>query len=387
MSNKPKYKLTIKDCIFVFVFLILLVAQICIYLAQNGFTSFDVLFTQTMIFAIGFVGVLDFFHCLNLDIFVPDYMLHIKKQEREKELSDCIDKLAQGQLKEQITNFVDQAIRESLNGIMDKSMEHVVEESMADVIQKSTDEYFRHEINYIKNYTNERINHILAQLKLKDSQFNELRLELIKMRSLPLRNLMDAEEKIKEFIRSGHKPFNSFSKNSAVVNLKEIDSAKRTYNNVDYFLNFHDAMYSAEYFADFVRVMHLLICEKIGVDNFDTIAIPYDSNVILGVEVAKLFGKPVVKMRKDTGKLEIDHLWDGEFGDGNRVLIVHDVLVSGKQIIHVKNHIPNRCEVVALCCLAARTDDNGLEAMKKENIRVERVIDLSDAEIESLMKK
>lgn len=138
--------MTIKDFIFVVVFLILLVTQICIYLTQNGFSSFDVLFTQTMIFAIGFVGVLDFFHCLNLDILVPDYMLHIKKQEREKELSDCMDKLAQGPLKEQITNFVDQAVRESLNGIMDKSMEHAVEKSMADVIQKSTDEYFRHEI-------------------------------------------------------------------------------------------------------------------------------------------------------------------------------------------------------------------------------------------------
>ena len=180
---------------------------------------------------------------------------------------------------------------------------------------------------------------------------------------------------------------NSFSRNSAVVNLKEIDSAKRTYNNVDYFLNFHDAMYSAEYFADFVRVMHLLICEKIGVDNFDTIAIPYDSNVILGVEVAKLFGKPVVKMRKDRGKLEIDHLWDGEFSNGNRVLIVHDVLVSGEQIIHTKNHIPSRCEIVALCCLATRKDVNGLEVLQRENVRVERVIDLSDAEIESLMNQ
>ena len=166
-----------------------------------------------------------------------------------------------------------------------------------------------------------------------------------------------------------------------------IDSAKRTYNNVDYFLNFHDAMYSAEYFADFVRVMHLLICEKIGVDNFDTIAIPYDSNVILGVEVAKLFGKPVVKMRKDRGKLEIDHLWDGEFSNGNRVLIVHDVLVSGEQIIHTKNHIPSRCEIVALCCLATRKDVNGLEVLQRENVRVERVIDLSDAEIESLMNQ
>lgn len=238
-----------------------------------------------------------------------------------------------------------------------------------------------------KNYANERTNHVLAQLKLNDSQFSKLRLELIRMRSLPLRNLKDAESKIKEFIRSGYEPFNSFSRNSAVVNLKEIDSAKRTYNNVDYFLNFHDAMYSAEYFADFVRVMHLLICEKIGVDNFDTIAIPYDSNVILGVEVAKLFGKPVVKMRKDRGKLEIDHLWDGEFSNGNRVLIVHDVLVSGEQIIHTKNHIPSRCEIVALCCLATRKDVNGLEVLQRENVRVERVIDLSDAEIESLMNQ
>lgn len=117
------------------------------------------------------------------------------------------------------------------------------------------------------------------------------------------------------------------------------------------------------------------------------ISIPYDSNVILGVEVAKLFGKPVVKMRKDRGKLEIDHLWDGEFSNGNRVLIVHDVLVSGEQIIHTKNHIPSRCEIVALCCLATRKDVNGLEVLQRENVRVERVIDLSDAEIESLMNQ
>lgn len=387
MPNTPKYKCTRKDIAVIVIYLVLLLIQIGMYIIQNGITSVDTLFTQTMIFTLGFVGVLDFLHCINLDILVPDYILYIKKQEREKELSECMDKLAQGQLKEHIKEFVDQAVQESLGSIMDKSMDHVVEESMADVIEKSTEAYFKSEINYIKNYSNERINHVLSQLKLKDSQFNELRLELIRMRSLPLKDLKDAEEKIKEFIRSGHKPFNDFSKNSAVVNLKEINSAKRTYNNVDYFLNFHDAMYSADNFADFVRVMNLLICEKIGADNFDTIAIPFDSNVILGVEVAKLFGKPVVKMRKDKGKLEIDHLWDGEFGNGNRVLIVHDVLVSGEQIIHVKNHIPSRFEVVALCCLAARTDDKGLETLKKENIRVERVIDLSDSEIESLMEK
>ena len=254
--------------------------QIHIYISQSELTSIDVLFPQVMIIVIGFASVLDLLHCLHWDIFVPDFLLYFMNQKREKELSEYLDRLFQGQLNEQISNLVDQAVRQSLNGIMDKSMEHVVEESMADVIQKSTDEYFRHEINFIKNYANERTNHVLAQLKLNDSQFSKLRLELIRMRSLPLRNLKDAESKIKEFIRSGYEPFNSFSRNSAVVNLKEIDSAKRTYNNVDYFLNFHDAMYSAEYFADFVRVMHLLICEKIGVDNFDTIRFLYKGIII-----------------------------------------------------------------------------------------------------------
>lgn len=281
-------------------------------------------------------------------------------------------------MSKQVQNFIDDARR------FQRCSDHDLAISSLQLAQQE-DHHKEHEIEIQKLFSlsyRKIGNYNMALLHI-----SKLRLELIRMRSLPLRNLKDAESKIKEFIRSGYEPFNSFSRNSAVVNLKEIDSAKRTYNNVDYFLNFHDAMYSAEYFADFVRVMHLLICEKIGVDNFDTIAIPYDSNVILGVEVAKLFGKPVVKMRKDRGKLEIDHLWDGEFSNGNRVLIVHDVLVSGEQIIHTKNHIPSRCEIVALCCLATRKDVNGLEVLQRENVRVERVIDLSDAEIESLMNQ
>lgn len=274
-------------------------------------------------------------------------------------------------MSKQVQNFIDDARR------FQRCSDHDLAISSLQLAQQE-DHHKEHEIEIQKLFS-------LSYRKI--GNYNMALLQLIRMRSLPLRNLKDAESKIKEFIRSGYEPFNSFSRNSAVVNLKEIDSAKRTYNNVDYFLNFHDAMYSAEYFADFVRVMHLLICEKIGVDNFDTIAIPYDSNVILGVEVAKLFGKPVVKMRKDRGKLEIDHLWDGEFSNGNRVLIVHDVLVSGEQIIHTKNHIPSRCEIVALCCLATRKDVNGLEVLQRENVRVERVIDLSDAEIESLMNQ
>ena len=174
MANKSKYKLTKKDVLFGVITFVLLGYQIHIYISQSELTSIDVLFPQVMIIVIGFASVLDLLHCLHWDIFVPDFLLYFMNQKREKELSEYLDRLFQGQLNEQISNLVDQAVRQSLNGIMDKSMEHVVEESMADVIQKSTDEYFRHEINFIKNYANERTNHVLTQLKLNDSQFSKL---------------------------------------------------------------------------------------------------------------------------------------------------------------------------------------------------------------------
>lgn len=335
----------IKDTVIIIVFLAVAAAHIVIHCLQNGFTSMDELFGQLILILLGFVGLLEIFHYVGWDIFVPNFMLKKKKEERLEELQQCVDQVAR--------------------------------RSMDEITRKSMETYFEKEVNFLKDYSEQRIGFVMSQLRINAEQFEKIRLELIKMRCLPLRNLDDAERKIKRFIGCG---------DPMVVDLASIDPAKRTYKDVNYYLNFNDAMYIDDVCRELAQVMHLLICEKVGIDKFDKIVIPHDSNVILGVEVGKLVGKPVVKMRSSVGRVEREQRWDGNFGTNDKLLIVHDVLVSGNQIAHAKNHVPASSSVVGLCCLAVRTEGEGLKMMEEKDIPVSRVVDLSDRDIAVLIQ-
>lgn len=345
MSNESGYKWKTKDTVIVLVFGALALLHIYIYIDQNGFTSIGVLMEQTILILLAFVGLIEVFHYVGWDMCVPGFMLYNKKQEQMKELQHCVDVV----------------IAQSMNGIIKQTMEA----------------YFEQEVNFLKDYSEQRVEFVMSQLGINGEQFDKIRLDLIKMRCLPLNNLQDAENKIKQFVRCGA---------PMVIDLTDIDPARRTYKDVNYYLNFNDAMYIDDGCRELANVMNLLICEKIGTDKFDRIVIPHDSNVILGVEIGKLAGKPVVKMRSSNGRVEREHCWDGKFGTGDRVLIVHDVLVSGKQIEHVLKNIPKSCSVVCLCCLAVRTEGPGLKKLTDQNIDVVRVVDLSDADIAKLIK-
>lgn len=337
-------KLFKKDRIIIFAFIVIAIIHCVYYVQRNSGATMPEFIEQTIIIFLAYVGLLDFFYMAGWNIFVPDFIIEKKKQER-------IDEVEQG-------------VNNTINNLVNS------------IIQKSMKEFFEQEVNFMVDYSEQKIQFIMSQLGINSEQFNEIKLELIKLRCLPLKNLYDARKKVLNFIKIG---------NPMVIDLKTIDPAKRTYKDVDYYLNFNDAMYFDDTCREFVQIMHLLICEKIGVNNFDRIVIPYDSNAILGVEIGKSLGKPVVKMRKEKGRVEQSKRWDGEFNTTDRLLIVHDVLVSGDQIIHVPHNVPKGCTVTGLCCLAARTEGSGLNMLKNEGIRVERILDLSDSDIESLL--
>lgn len=345
MSNESGYKWQKKDTVIVCVFGALALLHIVIYIVQNGFTSIGALIEQTILILLAFVGLVEVFHYVGWDMCVPGFMLYNEKQERMKELQNCMDA--------------------------------VISQSMDGITKQTMDAYFKREVNFLKDYSEQRVEFIMSQLGINGEQFDKIRLDLIKMRCLPLNNLQDAEKKLNQFVSCGE---------PMVIDLTGIDPTKRTYKDVDYYLNFNDAMYIDDGCRELANVMNLLICEKIGTDKFDRIVIPHDSNVILGVEIGKLVGKPVVKMRSSNGRVEREHRWDGKFGTGDRVLIVHDVLVSGKQIEHALNNIPQSCSVVCLCCLAVRTEGPGLKKLTDQNVDVVRVVDLCDADIAKLIK-
>lgn len=344
LKEKKGYRKYIKDMIIVGVFLILAILNIIFNIKEEGFSSIADIFEQVILLLLAFTGLIEIFHYVGWDIFVPNFMLFKKKEERINEL------------------------KESVNNI--------IEYTIDDLMAKSMDKYFRKEANFIKDYSEQRVEFVMSQLGINAEQFNSIRLELIKMRCLPLKEIQDAETKIKQFIKCGY---------PMIVDLTQIDPAKRTYKDVDYYLNFNDAMYIDDSCRELAQAMHLLICKKVGVDNFDRLVIPYDSNTILGVEVGKLLGKPVVKMRRDMGRVQYEQRWDGTFNPGDRILILHDVLVSGDQILHIPINIPKSCSTIGLCCLATRTEGSGLKLLQDENIKVFRILDISDSDIKKIL--
>lgn len=346
MSGSQNKKLTKKDIIILCVFATLAIIHIVYELSHNELTSVNSLIEDVILLLLSFVGLIEIFQYVKWDIVVPDFILSKNKQKEEEELSRYTQ----------------------------KAVEHLGDA----IINKSLDMYFNKEVNFLKDYSDEKVEFIMSQLGINSYQLESICLELVKMRCLPLKDLEDAKDKVFQFIKCG-KPM--------VIDLKSIDPAKRTYKDVNYYLNFNDAMYIDDSCREFAQIMNLLICEKIGLDKFDRLVIPYDSNIILGVEVGKLLGKPVVKMRYDKGRVEVNSKWDGIFKPKEKLLIIHDVLVSGAQITHTINNIPTSCTIIGLCCIVSREEGTGKKILQENNIPLQQVVILSDNDIKKILSE
>lgn len=169
-----------------------------------------------------------------------------------------------------------------------------------------------------------------------------------------------------------------------VIHQDHVDSSKLTHGQVKYFVNFIDTMFLPGYCSEISSVLAFLIKENATIESFDKIIIPHDSNFMLGIEVGKRLGRPVVKMRYEKGRVEQEQCWDGELKRTDRVIIVHDVLVTADQIIHAIDKIPNTCHVVGLFCLLERKEWGGLEKLIKKGVTVHSILSLDDHDIKAI---
>ncbi len=239
-------------------------------------------------------------------------------------------------------------------------------------------EYIREDIKFFKDYNEERIGYILSQLGIRMDQFDKIRLELIKMRCLPLKSIEDAKEKIKILVTSDY---------PIVINQDKFDSSKINYKKVKYYINIMDIMFYTDYARELSSILAFLIQEESDLPKIDKLVIPYDSNFLLGFEVGRQLGKPVVKIRPKDGKIVKEQCWDGDLKITDRVIIIHDVLVSGEQIIDTIQKIPKSCTVLGLFCMIVRKGGKGKEKIEKMGVPCHRVIELNDEIIHKLRKK
>lgn len=324
------YKITPKDIIIVILFCLIVITNIISNVLTQGFTSVGVLIEETILIMLSFVGLIEIASYCNWHILVPDFFTYYHKKERKTE------------------------------------------------IQTYMMEYFKDDIKFMHDYSEERIQFILSQMGITVSQLEEIRLSIIKMRCMPLKTLDDATKKIEYYIKSDY---------PMVITQKDIDAAKLCYHDVNYYINFTDSMFLPEYAQEIASLLSFLIKEKVDLNRVDRLIVPYDSNFLLGVEVSRRLGKPMVKMRADKGKIITAQPWEGQLNSNDRVIIVHDVLVRADQIIHTLNQLPQTCEVLGVYCLITRKEWDGLQRLKRLGINVEQIICLDDEAISKIREE
>lgn len=329
LGHTWSWKSFVKDGIIVVLFWGFVYFEINSYITKAGDNISAVAILELVApIAVSFVGLIEIFRYLGWLIFVPDFMLRKQEQDRMEALQQCMQA------------------------------------------------YFNNEANFIHDYSEERIGYILTQLNISTNQLDKIRLNIIEMRCIPLRSMDDAKQKIIEYIKCNEKPM--------VIHQDHVDSSKLTHGQVKYYVNFIDSMFLPGYCSEISSVLAFLIKENVEIESFDKIIIPYDSNFMLGIEVGKRLGRPVVKMRYEKGRVEQEQCWDGELKRTDRVIIVHDVLVTANQIIHAIEKIPNTCHVVGLFCLLERKEWGGIEKLSKKGITVHSVLSVDDHDIEAM---
>lgn len=249
--------------------------------------------------------------------------------------------------------------------------------------------YYDKDIDFIKTYEDERTDKILNMLQLTDKQFHHVRYEIIKARAGNISNLKSLQEKTKDLLLN----------KEYIVDLTKYDASERVYGAVQYYIDLYTALLDENIYEDAGRLMTNFLkieCKK-ELGNIDCLIIPYGSNLLLGLSVAKKLGIRLVSILEESRKLNAQS-WDGDYpinkdGSKIKIAILHDVLVSGERIYKSLEKLPpNSYEIVGLFSLVYyETDKNDpFDTLEKHSIpkeKVHSIVKVSDGEMEEIINE
>lgn len=122
--------------------------------------------------------------------------------------------------------------------------------------------------------------------------------------------------------------------------------------------------------------------EKLRTENYK-IAIPPNGNLLLGLKVASILGLNIIRFTGSERYLA-GKRWEGDLDPQDKILIVHDVLVTGNQIHSVIRECKGKkISNIEIYSLVVRTDSKfgGKEEIEKSKIPFSYLLALDDSEI------
>lgn len=277
-----------------------------------------------------------------------------------------------------VIGVIEFAFDNGLTFLVPNSFENYKENKLQEQTKYYLNDFFCREAEYFSQYSNSRITFLLNQLGLNRNEFDRLKMDILDIKLLPLHNLSDAQDKLKRIIKTGN----------IILTQDGKDSDELVYKEVKYFINFTDVMFVDDYFAQITDCLVYLIKEKTKQNNikYNRVLISHSGNFLLGIGVSKKLNIALIKITEKPLILNTKS-WIGNFSNNNleQSIIVHDVLVSGRQIKESINKVDKNTEITAIFCLVNRLDYHGKQELEDEfNIPIYSLVDLRDEDIEKL---
>lgn len=253
-------------------------------------------------------------------------------------------------------------------------------------IAKTIHTYMDNEKNFFKNNIQQYIGYTLAEMGLKHGQSDKLLTAVEDLKKA--NNVIKSEQDMKQIIWS------LLRDKRVLVHLDRTDQTRTViYPSLKYYINFTDAMNYESISAQVLSVLHFYIEEiwgKKGIStrDIDKIVIPAESNVVLGIRLAKLLEAEPVIMLNRTRRIYDDQYWDGTLEEGDKLLIVHDVIYSGDNIVECIHHLPRYCSILGVVSLVNRTDrykgEQGKRLIEATGVPVHSAVDINDDLLDEL---
>lgn len=317
--------------------------------------------TTLTIALLGIVTIIDLCLAFGLEPLVPSFIVKAKKRVTEDIINQVIDSYS--------ARFNEQweaAAIKAIDAYYGKDFSRYSE--LLEV-------YFEKDLAFVKSNQQARTDYILEKLKLTQPGYEEALDCLTRLRAMPLTNTQDAVGRIEHILREM----------PGIIIRQAENPSDRTYKEVQFYLDFVTSMREDEYGKEIVETFAryiMLDLQKLNVKNVTKVVIPADSNFLLGFKVGQSLGYPQVIMRNGDGRIFKNRPWDGELNRRDRVIIVHDVLVSGDQVVSAMKNIKRFvAEIVAVYCIVNRSEYSGEKEVSFEsngNCKVRAMLELDD---------
>lgn len=322
----------VKDFIIYALFLISAIFAIISKSVESS-VNVDNIIGTLILHTLGFAGLMSIFQYCNLNVFIPNTLLDAWDKHKHKEL-----------------------------------------ETFAQEWMKN---YYIQDINYVENYSQDRIQYILSQLGINNQQFDKIRMELLEVRTMNIATIDDAQKKLQKLLQT-----------KSVVVKQSGDPSKRTYPEVQYYVDLIGLTCYPNFLYELACTFRKLIIERLGRYKINKIIIPYDSNFRLAYKVSELMNIPFAIIRSaDTGKIIEDNPWDGKIEATDNAIIIHDVLVTGfqvqKSIEKIICKFP-QYNIVGIFCLIQRKEKNAQELL--ESYTIHSLMHIDDKDIAEIIK-